>query len=212
MKRITFIFFLLCAFIGLFIFHAYAFYLILNPSVSPIYKAYYIDRTLDEWIDPEKINYTFGNTLSFHKGGKASNYFGKGFSGQEEWGTWTDGKEARLYFIPDHPPKNDILLTINGYAFLNTKHTNQIVDIYINDVFIKTITYTIKTNDINNSKNIYIPIQKINTETGFYQIKLKPRNPASPAQFSQSDDTRMLGVGISSIIIKEMPSSTIQRP
>ena len=79
---------------------------------------------------------TVSGQINFRKGGNSTRYAVKGWSGQEEWGTWTDGSKASLklpFDAADLPAGHDLELTIEANAFGNPKHPRQTVRVIVND-------------------------------------------------------------------------------
>ena len=77
-----------------------------------------------------------GEPIDFRKGGNGIRYIVKGWSGQENWGTWTDGGKASLklpFAVAALPAGQDLELTIEASAFGNPKHPRQTVRVIVND-------------------------------------------------------------------------------
>ena len=77
-----------------------------------------------------------GEPIDFRKGGNGIRYIVKGWSGQENWGTWTDGSKASLklpFAVAALPAGQDLELTIEASAFGNPKHPRQTVRVIVND-------------------------------------------------------------------------------
>lgn len=68
----------------------FAAYAVLHPHVSAAYRAYYIDRTTNDWV-PRHYSATPESGILFGRPGWPDFVeFTTGFSTQEDWGRWTD--------------------------------------------------------------------------------------------------------------------------
>lgn len=134
--------------------------------------------------------YILGNPITFtSEGYNADPYVVTGLSGIEDWGTWTDGKE----FVMRFKTSSDcdvIKADINASVYNNV----QDITVLVNDEVVYTNgEYTggnIQFNFGNPGPNQII------------EVKVEIPNAISPVEFGYSD-SRILGLGISSIIFSE---------
>jgi hypothetical protein len=125
----------------------------------------------------------------------------QGWSGAEQWGTWSDGDSALVLLALSSIPKNELELLIDGSAFLTDKHPYQIVDILVNGHYVGTLRYDLHSNS--GVRVVKIPKVLTLEKNGQLSIKFNFRNPKSPAALGLSDDTRRLGLGIASLELRE---------
>jgi len=110
-----------------------------------------------------------------------------GWSGTEEWGTWTEGKIAFLVMSVDN--SNNLFLHLNIAGVFN----NIPIDMYINNVIIGSFEFAFGENIIEIPKEIY--------PDNLLKIIFKIKDPKSPMDMGLSGDTRKLGIGVSSFYI-----------
>ena len=174
--------------IGLIIMYIFTLSLKFFPKVPIEYELYYLDNKLQDWPGYNKINVKINEKTKFY-GEDIGKNKGVGWSYPEEWGTWTDGQEATLYY----GTKN--LKNINGNLKFSIKINGEYpydqLDIFIND-------NKIKKQDINFEDNIVSFSVK---KEYFYnnkaiEVKFKFNNIKSPYEKGISEDTRKLGLPV----------------
>lgn len=113
----------------------------------------------------------------------------------EAWGNWSEGREASILLpLPVDKPKS---LVLQLRAFVNAKHPQQQVQIWINGVLIKTVSLEQFEGNL-----VDIPLSSAVFEQDHLKLQLKMLNPASPRDLGISDDERQLGVGAISAIFQ----------
>ena len=140
-------------------------------------------------------NTRLGETIFFAKDSKGpiTSYLNKYWHDREEWGIWSDGKNADLLIpLPNGNPRT---IKIQFNAFLAPQHPFQDLEILINGQLLQKIRIdqasgnTISLNlpgDIN-------PYKLLN-------IEFRTPNAVSPAQAGvSSSDRRVLGFGLVSV-------------
>lgn len=79
--------------------------------------------------DPELI---LGHTYRFAKGGEGGAFEGGGFAYAESWGTWTDAKNAFLFFSLPSAPASPIAIMMDAMALPEKNGRHQVVDVAVN--------------------------------------------------------------------------------
>ena len=107
----------------------------------------------------------------------------------EDWGTWSDGNNARILLpLPHGNPKK---LELELRAFVNTKHPSQQVEIWINGYLAKTVSLSQFEGN-----RITLNLPASNLDNAYLNLEFKLLNPIRPKDLGMSLDDRLLGVGI----------------
>jgi hypothetical protein len=114
-------------------------------------------------------------------------YQSTGWSGPEDWGTWTDGEKAVLVINSDS--NRDLFLHLNVKMVFN----NNPVDVSINNTVIGSYTFTEGDN--------VIPITMENYKNKLLTIQFAIKEPYSPKDLGLSEDARKLGIGVESFYL-----------
>ncbi|GAB2921244.1 hypothetical protein GCM10027093_70070 [Paraburkholderia jirisanensis] len=147
-------------------------------------------------IDPACLRiYRLGDTLTFNTNGTGWNFASNGWSGPESWGSWTNGDGGILNMTLADPVQGPLMLTADGMVYVNEKHPSQRVDIVVNGTNIGSWTYTHEAPT--GSRSVEIP-ESI-ARSGKLNIVFKGIDAVSPLQLGDSEDGRVLGLGIKSI-------------
>ena len=88
-----------------------------------------------EIVDSVISNYSLGADILFSRSkgeSEAVKYQMSGWSGAEDWGTWTNAKQASLLLKLDFVPNSDLKLIAEAGAYLAPKHPKQDVDVIVN--------------------------------------------------------------------------------
>jgi hypothetical protein len=145
--------------------------------------------------------------ITFQKGGSSSLYAAKGWSGQEEWGTWTDGAEAALkipFKAANIPVGHDLELAIEANAFGNHRHPRQNARLIINDE--PVAEFSVDVADGVKAITVKIP-RHIAVKRHPVSVVLRLDDATSPKALEVSDDPRNLGIGLRRMVLKAVPSS-----
>lgn len=143
---------------------------------------------------PEKVImcalYHVGDTLSFtDESCNALQYMKYGFSVAENWGTWTLDDEFGLSFRTMSEAK-----TLIGKIECGAFNGSQSYKVYVNGVLAST----------GNAAGEPIEFEFSNPgENGIIDIRVETPEAVSPASLGQSNDQRVLGLGIASMIFDE---------
>jgi len=163
-------------------------------------NVYLYDYKNDNWIKYtenvlEEFQYMINTSESYNLNENIdlrqtkSKYQHIGWSGPEEWGTWTEGPETFLGMSINSV--NDLYLHLNIAMIFN----NNPVDVYINDILLGSYEFVVGENIINIPSDLY-PDKKL-------IIRFVFNNLMSPMDLRLSNDPRKLGIGISSFYITE---------
>lgn len=114
-------------------------------------------------------------------------YVSTGLSGTESWGTWTSRGELQM------PLKiSSEVTSMHGHIDCIAFNNQQTVLIYVNNKIVNNLVYRGGGIDFENSE-----------KSGFINIKIELPEANSPYALGQSDDRRILGLGIQKIVITE---------
>lgn len=172
-----------------------------HPNVCKEYELYYIKKQLKDWPGYGGLRYDLGEQLFFgteENGMKKIRNRGLGWSLKEKWGSWTEGKNAHLYFIINKKITSDLNLTMMSDAFCPEGF--QAADIFANDIKIGKLRFK---DTILKDYQFTIP-KEIIKKDGWLHLEFIIQNPSSPSQYGLSKDDRMLGIGMNWIKIESM--------
>jgi hypothetical protein len=123
-------------------------------------------------------------------------FTGAGWAYPEIWGVWLDGTHAQLLLPMPNPRPKSVELTVR--AFVSPQKSVQIIDIFINRIFAKTVTL-----DQAGDAILDIQLSKKMIEYNYAQIEFRPKGPLlSPKEMGISDDGRKLSLGLVSLIFR----------
>jgi hypothetical protein len=152
----------------------------------------------------------FSDPLEFTSENKNSTKYMTGdWSTPEPEGTWTDGKNTNLHLPIPNKNQNieNIYLKFMAEAFVNEKHPNQIIDIWVDQKFITQWKYSINQN--NPTRIVKIPTNLV-SQDGILNLTFRIQNPMSPSVLNISDDTRSLGIKLKTVEIYGQKVSSSQ--
>ena len=150
-----------------------------------------------QFVNFKKINlnynYKFNNDLN-------DNFLGLGWSYNNiKSGIWSDGYISSLLFNIDYTNK-DLVFEINCEPYLSSKHKNQDLEIYYNNMLIKKINF--EFNKTNNNL-IKFELKKELITNNNIELRFYFKNPGSPSDYSESPDSKKLGILLKNIFVKE---------
>jgi hypothetical protein len=154
------------------------------------------------WLILHESYRTLAN-IHFGNRGQAQVYGVGGWSGPEDWGTWTDGPEATLVLPLAEVPQDDTLLLADTGAFLSKGHPQQDVDLLVNGVLVAQWTFRLQ--DRVDERRAVIPAAVGRRENPM-QLTFRIHNPTSPARVGLSGDTRRLGLSMQRLRIFAAPA------
>lgn len=136
-----------------------------------------------------------GLTMVFSRSLKTPNkYLTKGWGALEDWGVWSNGEKTQLELYLDWPVGSQ--LKVHARAFVIKEVPTQIVEIYINGVFLKKISLSQFS-----SNEFYIPLPKSSANSQRLTIEFMLPNAVSPKSLGINDDIRKLGIGLLDISV-----------
>ena len=154
----------------------------------------------EDLINNDQLPNTSENVIGFSNQKKDQDlvfYLENGWSWQEDWGTWSDGKASTLN-LP-WPKKNPHSITLNFKTFLDpNKHPSQTIDIWINGFFDHQI-------EIRQYEDNYLtlPLSKEMLEHPYLKMEFKFKNSVVPNDLvPENKDKRTLGIGLISTQFK----------
>lgn len=149
-------------------------------------------------VNPTCLNkYLPGQQLSFTPGGSGWQYTGNGWGGAEGWGAWTFGDLEGSMLL--NVPAGSYELVIDGMAFVTSEHPTQTIVVEANGVEIATWAFDLAAPSGTRSANI----PKHLVEDGSLRIGLKAPGAVSPKQLGTSEDSRVLGLGVSMLQLRK---------
>ena len=150
---------------------------------------YTIFKKIDNPIlPPIKI----GEKIEFSKNKSGIYYLDGNWQGQEPWGTWSSGRNGKLFFpMPEDKPK-DLKLIVR--ALVSNKLPKQLVEIWINGHLEKTVDFNRPYEN-----EIDISLQNRFYKRNALEIELKFPNASRPIDLGMNDDNRLLAIGLESI-------------
>lgn len=145
-----------------------------------------------------------GEQVDFRQGGNSTRFDLKGWSGQESWGTWTEGSKASLMLpIAPLPAGRDLELTIEASAFGTPKHPHQTVRVIVNDEDMGKLS--LKAADGPQTVTVKIP-RRTAAKQYPVAVVLDLIDATSPEALGVSHDPRMLGLGVRGMMLKTVPA------
>jgi len=91
-------------------------------------------------------NCKFNEKIYFNTNGSGAKYILSGWSVAEPWGIWSDGNSSMLCLNLPESNLNDLILIIEGQAFLPENHPLQEIDVYLKDHYLTTMKYSARDN------------------------------------------------------------------
>jgi hypothetical protein len=142
--------------------------------------------------------YRLDDVVDFSASGQSNAYKVRGWSGSEGWGTWTEGEAARLELLLDIPAASDLMLMVEGNAYINAKHPQQRVEVRVNGELIETWIFQ-DGNDVREQRAT-VPAAVANRAKPMV-VEFRLLEPMSPMALGLSGDYRILGLGFRRLVI-----------
>jgi hypothetical protein len=139
-----------------------------------------------------------GEVISFaNSSPNRSYYFRSGWSWSEDWGTWSDSKNATLNFSWPTSPTKSVNLKFDTFV-VKGKHLVQEIDVKVNGVFYKKLFLThVYDNELD---IIFTPEMK---KSKYLSIEFEMHNLARPVDLIEDrPDHRKLGIGVRTAVFK----------
>lgn len=179
-------------------FYGVVLYLTQHPHVSPLYRAYYIDRKLLYWNHGEGLRYTLGDWLDFRK--RIPYLSRDGWSSPEDWGTWSIGETSSLLFELEETDRPTEIRVI-GIPFLALDRgiTEQTISAFANDVPLGKVTLTSPSVD----EIVFAIPPSVGLKDGnLLEVRFTYSKPTSTAALGPSSDERILGFGFGRLVLR----------
>jgi hypothetical protein len=124
--------------------------------------------------------------------------FVSGWSSQEDWGRWSEGTQSTLLMKIRSILDSDARLTFTSIIFAPIENLS--FSISVNDIYIDHFSLHNGMQQF----SVIVPMGNILNNDGNLKLLFDIDNPISPKQAGGSDDSRILGIGLISILIEEV--------
>lgn len=170
----------------------------------------YSYRSVPQWTifqkDPTVVSgYNVGNIIDFSIEGAADQYLSSGWSHAEEFGRWTDGAEAKIYFKPVVADENlTTRLELEAAGFFSYQNQIHNIDVFVNNAKVGILKLEQAKGDTEIHKiTLHIPKGVIlsNVET---EIRMHIPNAVTPKSVGLNDDVRLLGLYVKSLRLEQL--------
>ena len=154
-----------------------------------VYTTFKRQVVLDEQYAPaigKVIAFNSPNTQCFLK---------QGWGGNEDWGVWSVGNEAKLRLRM--PPGKPQSLVLDLRAFIGPQQTNQVLEWKIDGGAIQKSVLTQFERNL-----IKIPIPPSAYGKDWIDVSFKIPNAISPKALGQGVDDRLLGIGLKQAVFE----------
>lgn len=142
-----------------------------------------------------------GHTVRFSTS-SAMRYLGKGWSGQETMGAWTDGTRAELAFsLPTGTESQALGLTVGFVAYIRPGAAEQTVDVHVEGRRVDTWTITRALSDGRVHQRT-IPIEAGWRPGQEIEVEFRILDPRQPVADREISDGRQLGIFILSMVLE----------
>ena len=136
-----------------------------------------------------------GQSADFTKAGNGrANFMLSGWGFTEQWGTWATDQSAKV--VLPMPKGDPTKLIIKANAFLNPKHSEQVVDISVNGI--RIADHMVLKQDKGNILEIKLP-RGFQTAGEPLVVEFRSLNAISPRDAGLGSDERKLGIGLVAI-------------
>jgi Methyltransferase FkbM domain len=152
-----------------------------------------------------------GETITFSNPTNGeNNYLLDGWSSPEEFGVWSDGNKAAIGFRLQFKERKagDLLLTIEGQAFVSPKHPHVAIEVFANGSKLGgwPLSFGVKVGElVTRVPRALVP------EDGNVTITFIIKDPVSPKELGLSDDYRRLGLALRKMSLGWAGNDTPQR-
>lgn len=122
---------------------------------------------------------------------------GSGWSQIEPWGVWSDGNSPSLLFEIHNFKSKGLTMTLDWHSFLTEAHSGIQVEILVNKVRVTTIEFRLPS--LNRISTVNFASRLCEANQNVCEVQFKIHDPKSPMSLGFSNDTRELGLGLTSI-------------
>jgi len=140
--------------------------------------------------------YKLGLPISFAKEGTSKDYILSGWGEQEENQRWTLGSEASITLKVDKKAYNTFMLRVIATPYLAHGKIDQ-QEIYVNINHQQTTKWIMHEEG---TFELTFPASIIGKD-GTINLKFEISNPSAPADFSNSTDSRKLGIAVRELLV-----------
>ncbi len=135
---------------------------------------------------------------TFTTGDEGIRLLGEGWSGPEEWGSWTNGSFGDVRWPLERRPTSELNFLIKGRIYPWQAEVNQSVHVSVNGTDVATLRRN-EDGDLYGA-NFAVPATVALSQTPM-RIRFKVDSPISPTMLNDGTDSRKLGFGLASIEI-----------
>jgi hypothetical protein len=139
-----------------------------------------------------------GRTYHFAQGGDGDELVADGFFPAEDWGRWTQGENAFLFFALQAAPVGSVSLSLEAISFSRAADRRQAVTILANG---RNCAPLIVANGVSWAQ-VTCPAGSL--RSGNNAIQLRIAHPIRPADVGVSNDWREIGLGLKTLTIAEI--------
>ncbi|MVX62874.1 hypothetical protein GKZ28_04045 [Clostridium chromiireducens] len=167
------------------------------PFIEISNSSYNTDKFFENYINQN--GYTVGSKVEVGRNSNMISYLSDGWASPEEWGVWSNGKEAGIELIMNKFNKEKDFTfrgVFSGYVIKEP----QVIQVYINDAFAEDWEF-ISLNS-GEEKSVTIPKEMLK-DNNTLNIRFKISNPISPASLGKSNDNRELGISMQWFIVEQ---------
>ncbi|MDT3428092.1 hypothetical protein J2Z22_003682 [Paenibacillus forsythiae] len=147
-------------------------------------------------FDSYDFNYNYGDVIKFGLNGNSNLIKDGGWSDTEENATWTEGKEASLFFSLKKPQRN-LKLSVKMLPLIGGDLKGQHLKVSANHKLISEIIV-----DSSNTYQFSIPNNIVKDRL---EITFNLPDATSPKLLGINEDTRILGLFVENVILEQQP-------
>ncbi len=155
----------------------------------------------DMWRERLDV-YELGRRIRLGRDAAASSGPG-GWSLTTEWGRWSQPSDAWLAFNLAEAPAGELLLTLEGRAFLSEGRRRQEVQVRVNGAEVQRLAYAFP--EPQPQKRVTIPRALLARHGGRVLVHLHLRDTGSPGEPGWSNDQRPPVLGLTAITLSATP-------
>jgi hypothetical protein len=131
-----------------------------------------------------------GHTYQFAQGADGDQFLAEGFSFPENWGRWTDAKDAFLFFTLPTAPSASLSVAIEAVSLSPAPDRKQKVDVVANGIACGQFVVT----ESQPHAEVRCPANALGA--GDNMLRFHIANPARPIDLGLNADSRQLGLGL----------------
>lgn len=167
------------------------------PFIEISNDVYNLDKFFRNYT--EENTYEIGSKIQVNKYSNMINCLSYGWASPEEWGVWSDGKEAGIELnIGKNNKEKDITFRGNFSGYVSQEP--QIIQVYANENLVGVWNFDLL--DSGEEKSVTIPKEILENKEKL-NIKFNISNPISPASLGLSNDKRSLGIAMHWFILEQ---------